>query len=172
MSKEVESMVYDLVIEVDYRSPKQFKKLLENNEIPNGLEIILNIKMTNIGKKIFPGGVLKELSINYESAVGGGLKTINTISSLIKPLSPGKKITIYKWETTFKQPGLAWVRCVINPKNDKDKIQFYQNKEHKEIESMKQWQNVFLIIDRTNLEIMRKLENIAGKLDKLVRKGN
>ena len=63
----------------------------------------------------------------------------------------------------------ASVRRCDEPKDEKDTIQFYQLENQI---PFKEWQDAYPVVDRTNLEIASKLDEISDKLDEFVRKGN
>lgn len=156
-------MVHKLVIQPEFHFLKKYEKVLGEGELPQGIFLNIDFHVTNIGEKEFPGGTLKELSVNFETGIPlGGLKSFHTLNEKIESIPVNKTKIIFTWNTIFKQVGLAWLRCIIKLKDEKEQIQFYQTRESSEWES--DWQNAYYVQNRLNLDIIDRLDKIEGKL--------
>lgn len=153
-------MAHQLFIDTEYKIPKGYT-LEADYEFPSSIFVILRFYVTNIGDKEFPGGILKKVEAHYDKSAGS-LTTFYFPDEKIKPISKGQRKEIYKWNTSFMMPGLAWLRCKIEAK-DGQEIEYYQLPEKKN-PLKESWNNAYRVVPKENLEIIKLLKAIKNKL--------
>lgn len=108
---------------VSYLSKKIFKK----EAFPiQGKPFSFSLKITNIDDKVFPGAIIKNLSIDPANKPSEYLNHPFDREFSIQELNPNQSVEIPIARLRTLLDGLVWVKCSINPKKDGDKISAYQ----------------------------------------------
>ena len=117
----------------------------------------IQLKVTNIGDSIFPGGELTYFALMTQNAVRSVSK-----SSLSKIPSLTQNVSIELEPHTFWafEDGVAWIRVQLKA-NDDQKVDLYQNPE---INMGQTWQNIIVIKSQEYVVITKLLEKIVGLL--------
>jgi hypothetical protein len=154
--------VHRLLIEVVYSLiGDQYTGLLQQWEMPRGSTIMLTYYVTNLSDSSFCGKI-KEISTSFgETSLGASSIVRENKQLMIRALPSRARTMFYVTRVRMYSEGKGWFRVIIEP-NDGQQIEYFSSEEGPPTGS--QWQSGFDVINREQLEIIKLLREISGKL--------
>jgi hypothetical protein len=154
---------YNLLIEVECNSSdNRYSKLLKILEIPRGLTISVTFYITNLSNTNF-NGTLTEINTLFNKTILGSDATIRKEEKTpITNLSKQKR-ELWRGDMQMFIEGNGWFECILKPYNKEDTIEYFTNGGNRSL-GTKSWTQVFTVINREQLEIIKLLQEIRDKI--------
>jgi hypothetical protein len=153
-------VVHRLLIEVDYSLiGDQYSELLKW-ELPRGSTIVLTYYVTNLSASSFSGRI-KDISTSFnETSLGANSMVRENRQLIIQAIPQGQRVMFYRTNVRMYSEGQGWFR-VIMAANDGQEIEYLSSVDGP---GTSQWQFGFVVINREQLEIIKLLKEISGKI--------
>jgi hypothetical protein len=139
------SSSHKLLMTLKMGHPQKYKELLSENETATGFPTRFKILIRNIGKNPFPGGVITDDTIDFETSFGQVQFSISFRISRrpIPKIEPNETMKLeFGGDTIIPFPG-PW-RMVVNIEaKDKKKIDFFQSPKSSPI--AKWWSPIYAV---------------------------
>lgn len=149
-------MPHKLLIAVKLKPPRQYKRLLSENETVNKGKTRHIFTVKNIGDKLFPGG---SIILEAERPTGIGSVSGTTPTIKIGPLEPKKKFTLEVVQRP-ELPGVWVLTFKVKPK-DKKQVEYYKSEDG--AADKEEWTHFYYVVDYHQIDIKRILKKLEEK---------
>lgn len=147
-------------VEVDYEH-EEYKKLLQANELPRGIDSFFTFHLTNVGDTEF-NGKLKTIIASYGGSGFGNVLTASHTPNHQIFLGVKEKYTTPRARFDTYVEGLMVVSVEITA-DDNSPVEYLQGIDSTPLPG---WLKPFFIVNREQLEMLLVLKKLESKLTK------
>lgn len=148
-------MPHKLFVKLKMKSPLEYKRFLQEDEIVSGKTTEFAVIIKNIGEKSTPKG---HMEMELETPLGLTSFTKETEQEI--PVIEPNEDLIFKWKMSLVVPGL-WFLTVKFKFDGQEKIEYFQRE--KGPPDHDKWITAFYVVDRHQLDLHSRLESFLQK---------